>query len=98
VTRNQKKNLHSFQRRLSISKNQSNVGFKVINQSFSSIRSSSWVVEAKMGREKKKWMSPTIPTGIVPGCRGVQCDDLGSSQAMNKEQCDVIALVCISRV
>jgi hypothetical protein len=98
VTRNQKKNLQSSQRRLSISENQSNAGFKVINQSFTSVKSSSQEVEEKLGRENKNGYYPTIPTRIVAGCRRVQCDDLGSSQSINKAQCDVVTLVCTSRV
>jgi hypothetical protein len=79
VTRNPKQNLQSPQRRLSIYENQSNAGFKLINQSFTSIRSSSLTIKEKLGRENKNSYHPTIPTGIVAGCRGVQCDDLGSS-------------------
>jgi hypothetical protein len=98
VTRNQKKNLQSSQRRLSIYENQSNAGFRVINQSFTSVRSSSQAVEEKLGREKKNGYHPTIPTGIIVGCRGTQCNDLGSSQVVNKVQCDIAALVGTSRV
>jgi hypothetical protein len=53
VTKNQKQNLQNLQRKHSISKNQSNASFKLINQSFTSVKSSSQAVEEKMGREKK---------------------------------------------
>jgi hypothetical protein len=56
------KNLQNLQRKLSISENQSNASFKLINQSITGIRSSSQAIEAKLGRRKKKWLSPTIPT------------------------------------
>jgi hypothetical protein len=78
VTGNQKKNLQILERILSISKNQSNVCFKVRKQSFTSVISSSEKVGEKLGRENKNGYHPTISIGIVVGCRGEQCNDIGS--------------------
>jgi hypothetical protein len=57
--------LQNYKEKLSISENQSNASFKLIIQSITSIKSSSQKIEGKLGGKKKKWISPTIPTGIV---------------------------------
>jgi hypothetical protein len=98
VTKIKRKTCKIYKEKLSISENQSNASFKLINQSITGIRSSSQEIEAKLGGKKKNWLSPTIPTGIVAGCSGAQCDDLGSSHAANRVQCDIVTLVCTSRV
>jgi hypothetical protein len=68
--KNQKQNLRNLQRKLSISENESNARFKLINQYFTSVIISSQIVEAKLGRKKKKWLSTTLPTRIIIGCNG----------------------------
>jgi hypothetical protein len=65
--KNQKQDMQNYKEKLSISENQSIASFKLINQSITSIRSSSQATEAKLGGKKKNWLSPTIPTGIVAG-------------------------------
>jgi hypothetical protein len=98
VSKIKNKNLQILQRKLSISENQSNASFKLINQSITGIRSSSQAIEEKLDRRKKNWLSPTIPTGIVVGCSGAQCDNPVLSHTTNRVQCDVVAMICTSRV
>jgi len=90
--------MQNYKEKLSFFGNQSNESFKIINQSITSIRSSSQAIEAKLGGKMKNWLSPTIPTGIAMGCSEAQCDDLGSSHSTNRVQCDVIALLYTSKV
>jgi hypothetical protein len=96
--KNQKQNLQNFKERLSISENQSKAIFKLINQSNTGIKSSSQATEAILGEKRKIDLLQQILQEAPQSDSRAECDEQRSSQATNRTQCDVAALVFTSRV
>jgi hypothetical protein len=100
MTRIKSKTCKIYKKRLSITENQSNASFKLINQSITGIRSPSQEIEAKLGKKKKKKIA-SLQQFLQESSQadsGAQCYELRSSQATNRAQCNIDALFFISKV
>jgi hypothetical protein len=92
VTKTKSKTCKIYKEKFSIPKNHSNASFKLINQSFTSVRISSQAIEVKLGRKKEEM---AISDNSYRNRRELQCSTVRRSRvvAIGHSVIDVLSLM-----